>query len=93
MFKVRYTGDVDQTDVDLPFSVLKKYQPMETARYISNHVLDDKRNGRYNSWAKNTMKKHARTIQKLYRINGINSKIRKNDDQYLKSVNKDSSKR
>ena len=52
MFKVRYTGDVDETDVDLPFSILKKDQPMDTARYISNHVLDDKRNGRYNSWAK-----------------------------------------
>ena len=86
MFKVRYTGDVDETDVDLPFSILKKDQPMDTARYISNHVLDDKRNGRYNSWAKNRMKKHARTIRKLYRIHGINSKIRKNDDQYLKSV-------
>ena len=59
---------------------------MDTARYISNHVIDDKRNGRYNSWAKNTMKKHARTIRKLYRIHGINLKIRKNDEQYLKSV-------
>ena len=35
---------------------------------------------------KNTMKKHAKTVRRLYKIHGINSKLRENDDQYLKSV-------
>ena len=32
------------------------------------------------------MKKHAKTVRRLYKIHGINSKLRENDDQYLKSV-------
>ena len=62
MFKVRYTGDVDETDVDGPLNILKKDQSIDMARYISKYVLGDKRNDRYNSWKKNTMKKLARTI-------------------------------
>ena len=57
--------------MDVPFAILKNDVPLELAKYIRDHILDAKRNGRYNTWAKQTLKSHNRCIRRLYRAYAI----------------------
>ena len=51
--------------IDIPFTILKKDRPIEVATYIKNHVIDQKRNGKYNTWAKKTLVRAQRIIRRL----------------------------
>ena len=54
---------MDEAIVDIPFGVSKKDEPVIVARYIKEYVVEDKRQGDYNTWAKKTLKCHTRTIR------------------------------
>ena len=62
--------------MDVPFLVLKKDVPLELSKYIREYVTDGRRNGCYNTWAKNAIKQHQRTAKRLYRACNI-SKVRR----------------
>ena len=63
-------------DYDIPFDIIKKDRPLETAKYILNHVLENKRNGRYSQWAKTVIKQSHRTIRRLSRSYNVDRAIR-----------------
>ena len=79
IFKTRYMGDVDEAIVDIPFGVLKKDEPVIVAGYIKEHVVEDKRQGHYNTWAKKTLKYHTRTIRRLHRLFDMDLKLTKKE--------------
>ena len=56
---------------EIPFSMIKKDRPMETARYIRNHVVEAKRNGYYGTWAKNILTQANRNIRRMQRYHNI----------------------
>lgn len=76
--KVKYYDDnlVEDTVLEIPFSILKKDVPVELAKYIRSKVLEHKRNGHYNTWAKTTLKAHNRTVRRLHRYYNTGSTIR-----------------
>ena len=37
---------------EVPFSMLKKDRPIETAQYIGREVVEKKRGGKYETWSK-----------------------------------------
>ena len=47
---------------------MKKEELVIVARYIKEHVVEDKRQGHYNAWAKRTLKYHTRTLRRLHRL-------------------------
>jgi hypothetical protein len=53
--------------MEIVFSILNKDVSLELAKYITNNVIEARRGGRYNSWAKMMIKKHNRTVRRLYR--------------------------
>jgi len=56
---------------DTPFSMLKKDRPLELATYIKNNVIEKKRNGKYNLWAKNILVRAQRIIRRMKRYHNI----------------------
>ena len=67
MLKANYFDDDVQTKtLEIPFSILKKYVPLELEKFIKNNVAEERRNGRYNAWAKKTIVKHAQSIRQFY---------------------------
>ena len=71
--KVNYFDDDNQTTtMEIAFLILKKDVSLELAKYITNNVIEDRRGGRYNSWAKMMIKKHNRTVRRLYRHYNVN---------------------
>jgi Reverse transcriptase (RNA-dependent DNA polymerase) len=60
----------------VPFPVLKRDVPVELARFIRDKVVEDKRGGYYNSWAKSTLKAHARGVRRLYRAYNVDASYR-----------------
>ena len=56
---------------DIPFSVLKKDVPLELARYIKEHVVEQHHGGVYNTWSKRTIKKYSRVVRRLYQVHKI----------------------
>ena len=58
--------------LEVPYTILKKDVPLELAKYIRQSVVEMKRGGRYNTWAKNVIKNHQRVIRRLYRQYNIN---------------------
>jgi len=62
MLTVKYTGDTKEETLKGSFLVLKKDVPLELARYIHDKVVEDSRQGHYNTWAKKVIKNHGRTI-------------------------------
>ena len=73
LLKSNYFDDDGQiTTLEIPFSILKKDVPLELAKFIKNNVVEERRNGRYNSWAKKTITNHTRNICRLYRLHNIN---------------------
>lgn len=51
--------------LDIPFPLLKKDRPIETARYINIHVLEESRHGIHTTWAKNILKQANRSIRRM----------------------------
>lgn len=69
VLSVEYTAElIDDFVLKVPFGVLKKDVPVELAKYIRNHVIESKRQGRYNLWAKSMLKSHTRYVRRLYRV-------------------------
>ena len=62
---VKYTGDTEKETLQVPFLVLKKDAPLELARCIHDKVVEDSRQGHYNTWAKKVIKNHDRTIRRI----------------------------
>ena len=77
IFKALFISSQDEEmDFEIPFNILKRDAPVEVARYISLHVVEQKRNGRYNNWAKKVLKNHNRNIRRLYRMYNVDKTIR-----------------
>ena len=73
LLKVNYVCDDNQVHtLEVPFLILKKDVPLELAKYIRQHVIEMKRGGRYNTWAKKTVTNHQRIVRRLYRQYNIN---------------------
>ena len=58
--------------LEVPFSILKKDVPLELAKYIRQHVVEMRRGGRYNTWAKKVITNHHHVVRRLYRQYNIN---------------------
>jgi hypothetical protein len=77
LLKTRYCDDdIGEHDLTVPFPILKRDVPLELARFIRDKVVEDKRGGHYNLWAKSTLKAHARGIRRLYRSYNVDSMYR-----------------
>jgi hypothetical protein len=68
--------DIGEHVLNIPFPVLKQDVPVELARFIRDKVIEDKRNGFYNTWAKNTLKTHGRGVRRLYRAYNVDASYR-----------------
>ena len=88
IFKTRYVGDIDEAIVDIPFVVLENDEPVIVTRYIKEHVVEDKRQGHYNTWSKKTLKYHTRTIRRLYRLFEMDLKLTKMEQLKIRKINK-----
>ena len=77
---------MDKAIVDIPFGVLKKDEPAIVARYIKEHVVEGKRQGHYNTWAKKTLKYHTRTIRRLRRLYDVDMKLTKKEQLKIRKV-------
>ena len=73
-------------EFDIPFNILKKDRPIETAKYIRNNVVENKRGGKYEVWAKKMLVRSQRNMRRLSRYHNINKcvRLRKNYDITLK---------
>jgi len=71
-----YDDDIGEHDLAVPFPILKRDVPLELARFIRDKVVEDKRGGHYNLWAKSTLKAHARGVRRLYRIYNVDPTYR-----------------
>jgi hypothetical protein len=61
LLKARYLDDdLCKHTLTVPFPILKQDVPLEVAHFIRDNVVEDKRGGYYNTWAKHTLKAHAR---------------------------------
>ena len=73
LLKANYVCDDNQIHtLEVPFSILKKDVPLELAKYIREHVVEMRRGGRYNTWAKKVITNHHRVVRRLYRQYNIN---------------------
>ena len=61
------TSDEATKTMDIPFTILKKDVPYELAKYIREKVVETRRGGRYNTWAKNTVLNYNWGIRRLYK--------------------------
>ena len=61
---------------DVPFSLIKKDRPIETAKHIKYEVVDNKRGGRYEQWAKKILVRAQRVIRRLHRHHNISRTLR-----------------
>ena len=71
---------------EVPFNLFQKDCPMETAKYIRNNVVESKRGGIYENWAKKTIETSERTIRRLSSCYDVDKfiRVRKNIDISLK---------
>ena len=71
---------------DIPFNIIKKDRPLETAKYIRSNVVEKKRNGKYNNWAMGIIKQSIRTVRRLSRLYNVDRimRLRKNADVVMK---------
>jgi hypothetical protein len=60
-------ADIGKHTLTVPFPILKRDVPFEVAHFICDKVVEDKRGGFYNTWAKHTLKAHARGVRRSYR--------------------------
>ena len=72
---------------DVPFNLIKKDRPIETAKYIRNNVVENKRGGIYEQWAKKIIKNSVRTIRRLHRCYNTDKymRARKNVDLAIRN--------
>ena len=62
MFKVRYNGELADKTWDIPFNMLRRDAPYETAKYIKTQVAEIDRRGTFATCANNTIRiMHTRT--------------------------------
>ena len=61
---------------DVPFSLLKKDRPIETAKHIKYEVVENKRGGRYGQWAKNILARAQNVIRRSRFHNNIGRTLR-----------------
>jgi len=77
ILKAKYLDDdIGEHNLAVPFPILKRDVPVELARFIRDKVIEDKRGGYYNTWAKNTLKAHSRGVRRLYHTYKIDSMYR-----------------
>lgn len=53
------------TTYEVPFNIIKKDRPIEVAKYIKNNVVESRRGGKYNTWAKKILVRSQRTIRRM----------------------------
>ena len=58
-------------DSDVPYSLIKKDRPIETAKFIRNNVVESECGGKYETWAKKILVRSQRTICRLSRYHNI----------------------
>ena len=73
MFTVELTSG---KSYEIPFSLLKKDRPIETARYIKNQVVENKRGGRYEQWSKKILIRAQRVIRRMHRHHNVGRMLR-----------------
>ena len=61
---------------EIPFNLIKKDRPIETAKFILKEVVEAKRGGKYSVWAKNILKKASRTIRRMARYHNVDRVMR-----------------
>ena len=72
-FTVELTSGMSYT---IPFALLKTDRPIEVAKYIKNHVIESKRGGRYEKWARNILNRAQRIIRRMHRHYNIGRTMR-----------------
>ena len=50
-----------------PFSLIKKDRPIELAKYIRREVVERRRGGWYENWAKGVLKQSSQTLRRMHR--------------------------
>ena len=73
--------------------VLKKNEPVILAGYIKEHVVEDKRQGHYNTWAKKTLKYHTKTIRRLHRLFDMDLELTKKKQLKIRKICKNKSEK
>ena len=68
--------NIGEHNLTVPFPILNRDVPLELAHFIRDKVVEDRRGGYYNTWAKNTLKAHARGVRRLYRAYNVDSMYR-----------------
>ena len=61
---------------EIPFNVIKKDRPIETAKFIREKVVEGKRGGKYNQWSQKILKQTQRTLRRLSRYHNIDRIMR-----------------
>ena len=59
-----------------PFTLIKKDHPIELAKFIRKEVVEPKRGGYYETWAKGILKQSERTIRRMHRYYNTNRFVR-----------------
>ena len=81
MFSIELTTGLTY---DSPFTMIKKDRPIETARYIKNHVTENKRGGKYDQWSKKILVRAQRVIRRLNRRYNIQRTLRLDHHKEMK---------
>jgi hypothetical protein len=77
LLKTRYSEDgIGEHDLTVPFLILKRDVPLETAIFVRDKVVEDRRGGFYNTWAKNTLKAYARGVRRLFKAYNVDQTVR-----------------
>ena len=61
---------------EAPFALIKKDRPLEVAKYIRREVIEKRRGGKYEEWAKGIINHANRTIQRISRYHNIDRIMR-----------------
>ena len=85
--------DVELTsgkNVDIPFHLLKKDRPIETAQYIKINVIEESRHGQHITWSNKILKQANRSMRRLSRYHNIDRllRIRKFKDIRVRRVSR-----
>jgi len=74
-----------------PFSLIKKDRPIELAKYIRREVVEKRRGGWYENWAKGILKQSSRTLRRMHRYHRTNT-IRRISRNKRQNMRKDRTK-
>ena len=81
MFTVQLTSG---KTCDVPFALLKKDRPIETAKHIKYEVVESNRGGRYGQWAKKVLKRAQRVIRRMQNHHNIARTLRLDSYKQMK---------